>query len=44
MISTPRAMAGKMFGVSNVQDVERIVAEFCQDLILEEAAGSDAAP
>ncbi|MBX7038568.1 MAG: hypothetical protein K1X60_05365, partial [Nitrospira sp.] len=38
------AMRGKMFGVSNVQDVERIVAEFCQDLILEEAAGSDAAP
>ncbi|MCS6295888.1 MAG: tRNA-dihydrouridine synthase [Nitrospira sp.] len=38
------AMRGKMFGVSTVQDVERIVAEFCQDLMLEEAAASDSAP
>jgi hypothetical protein len=37
-------MRGKMFGVSTVQDVERIVAEFCQDLMLEEAAASDPAP
>ncbi|HRA98461.1 MAG TPA: tRNA-dihydrouridine synthase, partial [Nitrospira sp.] len=27
------AMRGKMFGASNVQDVEQIVAEFCQDLM-----------
>ena len=36
--------AGKMFGVSNVEDVERIVAEFCRDLILEEVAAPDHAP
>ena len=35
------AMRGKMFGVSTVQDVERIVEEFCQDLMLEEGVGSD---
>ena len=38
------AMRAKMFGVSTVQDVERIVAEFCQDLMLDEAAASDPAP
>ena len=38
------AMRGKMFGVSNVEDVERIVAEFCRDLILEEVAAPDHAP
>lgn len=38
------AMRSKMFGVSTVQDVERIVAEFCQDLMLDEAAASDPAP
>lgn len=38
------AMRGKMFGVSNVEDVERIVAEFCQDLMLEEVAAPDQAP
>ena len=38
------AMRGKMFGVSTVQDVERIVEEFCQDLMLEEGVGSDAPP
>ncbi len=37
------AMRAKMFGVSTVQDVERIVAEFCQDLMLDEAAASDPA-
>ncbi len=34
------AMRAKLFGVSTVQDVERIIAEFCQDLMLKEAAGS----
>lgn len=38
------AMRAKMFGVSTVHDVERIVAEFCQDLMLDEAAASDPAP
>jgi tRNA-dihydrouridine synthase len=37
------AMRAKMFGVSTVQDVERIVAEFCQDLMLEEVAQSERA-
>lgn len=34
------AMRAKLFGVSTVQDVERIIAEFCQDLMLKETAGS----
>lgn len=38
------AMRGKMFGVSNVEDVERIVAEFCPDLMLKEVDASDHAP
>jgi tRNA-dihydrouridine synthase len=38
------AMRGKMFGVSTVQDVERIVAEFCQDLMLAEQDRSAPAP
>jgi tRNA-dihydrouridine synthase len=37
------AMRAKMFGVSTVQDVEHIVAEFCQDLMLEEVAQSERA-
>jgi len=38
------AMRGKMFGVSNVEDVERIVAEFCQDLMQSERDASVSAP
>ncbi len=38
------AMRAKMFGVSTVQDVERIVTEFCQDLMLGEVAASEPAP
>ncbi|MCE7977811.1 MAG: hypothetical protein DYH03_11840 [Nitrospira sp. NTP1] len=38
------AMRGKMFAVSTVQDVEGIVAEFCQGLMVEEIAGSDGHP
>ena len=38
------AMRGKMFGVSTVQDVERIVAEFCRDLMREESLASEPTP
>ena len=38
------AMRGKMFGASNVQDVERIVAEFCQDLMQSERDASVPTP
>ncbi len=38
------AMRAKMFGVSTVQDVERIVTEFCQDLMSGEVAVSEPAP
>jgi len=38
------AMRGKMFGVSTVQDVERIVAEFCQELIQAEHDMTDPYP
>lgn len=38
------AMRGKMFGVSTVQDVEGVVAEFCQDLMLEEEGGGSECP
>ena len=37
------AMRAKMFGVSTVQDVERIVAEFCQVPLPEAAALSESA-
>ena len=38
------AMRGKMFGASNVQDVERIVAEFCQELMQAERDASAPTP
>jgi tRNA-dihydrouridine synthase len=38
------AMRGKMFGASNVQDVERIVAEFCRALMQSERDASVPVP